>query len=92
MPERAFISIGSNIEPEKHIVLGIRQLSELGRLMGVSKVYENTALGPPGQPDFLNGAALIETDLLPDALRKNLTEIEDKLGRDRSTGKFAPRT
>ncbi len=92
MPERAFISIGSNIEPEKHIVLGIRQLSELGRLIAVSKVYENTALGPPGQPDFLNGAALIETDLLPDALRKNLTEMEDKLGRDRSTGKFAPRT
>ncbi len=92
MPERAFISIGSNIEPEKHVVFGFERLAALGRVIAVSKVYENQAVGPSGQPDFLNAAVLIETDVLPDEVRDKLTEIEDELGRTRSDDKYAPRT
>lgn len=92
MPERAFISIGSNIEPEKHVVSGFERLAELGRVLAVSKVYENPAVGKSGQTDFLNAAMLIETDLPPDEVRDKLTEIEDELGRNRSDNKHDPRT
>ncbi len=92
MPEPAFISIGSNIEPEKHIVRGFQRLAELGRVLAVSKVYENPAIGPSGQPDFLNAAMLIETDRPPDEVRDMLSEIEDELGRTRHQDRFAPRT
>ena len=92
MPERAFISIGSNIEPEKHIVSGFQRLAELGRVLAESKVYENPAVGPSGQPDFLNAAMLIETDLPPDEVRDKLTEIEEELGRTRRPDKYGLRT
>ena len=92
MPERAFISIGSNIEPEKHIVSGFQRLAELGRVLAGSKVYENPAIGPSGQPDFLNAAMLIETDLPPGEVRNKLAEIEDALGRTRGDDKYGPRT
>jgi len=92
LPERAFISIGSNIEPEKHVILGFQRLTELGRVLAVSKVYENPAVGRSGQPDFLNAAVLIETGLPPDELQDKLTEIEDELGRTRSDDKYGPRT
>lgn len=91
MPERAFISIGSNIEPEKHVVSGFERLAELGRVLAVSKVYENPAVGKSGQTDFLNAAMLIETYLPPDEVRDKLTEIEDELGRTRRDDKYGPR-
>ena len=92
MPECTFISIGSNIEPHKHVVLGFERLAELGRVLAVSRVYENPPIDRPGHPDFLNAAVLIETDLSPDEVRNKLTEIEDELGRTRSDDKYGPRT
>ena len=90
--ERAFISIGSNIEPEKHVLLGFERLTELGRVLAVSKVYENPAVDRPGHPDFLNAAVLVETDLSPDEVRKKLAEMENALGRTRGHDKYGPRT
>jgi len=37
--------------------------------------------GPPGQGRFLNAAAKIETDLLPEALLEELKRVERALGR-----------
>jgi 2-amino-4-hydroxy-6-hydroxymethyldihydropteridine diphosphokinase len=90
--EQAFISIGSNIQPERHLVLAVRRLAECGRVCAVSNVYENPAVGPPGQPDFLNAAALLDTEYSAADLRGRLTEIENSLGRERTADKFAPRT
>lgn len=39
--------------------------------------------GPPGQPDFLNAAALLETDLSPIELLDFLQQIESQGGRRR---------
>jgi len=44
------------------------------------------------QPDFLNGAALIETERSKDEFNFYLKNLEDRLGRDRSLPKFGPRT
>lgn len=92
MPELAFISLGSNIEPEKNLSLGARRLGELGRLIAVSTVYQNPAVGPTPQPDFLNAAALIETDQPAETIRLHLRDIETDAGRVRTFDKYAPRT
>ena len=44
------------------------------------------------QPDFYNGALLMETELEQQSLKMELKRIEDILGRDRSLPKFGPRT
>lgn len=92
MSERAFISIGSNINPELHIPLAVARLAELGHVRAISNVYENQAIGPKGQPDFLNAAVLVDTDLPLDELLEKLSAIEDALGRVRTADKFSPRT
>lgn len=54
-------------------------------------MYTSPAFGPPGQPDFLNAAALVETELPPLAVRDRLREIESALGRVRTSDRYAPR-
>ena len=91
-PELAFISIGSNIDPENYLPRAIQCLHTLGRILKTSRVYQNAALDRPEQPDFLNAAVLIETYLQPLELRKRLREIEADLDRVRTDDKYAPRT
>jgi 2-amino-4-hydroxy-6-hydroxymethyldihydropteridine diphosphokinase len=92
LPELAFISLGSNIEPEKNLIFGTRRLADLGKLIAVSTVYENPALGPTPQPDFLNAAALVETNHPAEIIRLHLRSIEADSGRVRTPDKYAPRT
>jgi 2-amino-4-hydroxy-6-hydroxymethyldihydropteridine diphosphokinase len=92
LPELAFISLGSNIESEKNLLFGTRRLAELGRLIAVSTVYQNPAVGPTPQPDFLNTAALIKTDHPAETIRLHLRGIEADSGRVRTQDKYAPRT
>ncbi|MBN2556669.1 MAG: 2-amino-4-hydroxy-6-hydroxymethyldihydropteridine diphosphokinase [Anaerolineales bacterium] len=92
MTEFAFISLGSNINPETNLPMAIKALSDAGELMGVSKAYQNPAIGPAPQADFINAAALLLTELPAQELRQHLRRIEAELGRVRTTDKYAPRT
>jgi 2-amino-4-hydroxy-6-hydroxymethyldihydropteridine diphosphokinase len=92
LPELAFVSLGSNIEPEKYLPLAVARLRGLGRLIACSRVYQNPAIASEPQPDYLNAAVLIETQLLPLEIRTRLREIETQLNRVRIADKFAPRT
>lgn len=92
LTEQAFIALGSNISPEKHLPLATAWLEVLGQLVAISDVYQNPALGPGPHPDFLNAAVLIESDLPPLEIRSLLRSIEAELGRVRSEDKYAPRT
>lgn len=92
MPSRAFIELGSNIDPERYLPLAILAMRELGRIAHVSGVYETEPFGPVDQPTFLNAAVELETELPPHELRGRLREIEAGLGRNRSGSKYAPRT
>ena len=67
-------------------------MRQLGRLRGISGVYQNPAIGGRPQPDYLNAAVLLEVDSPPDALRAELRSIEAELGRVRTSDKYAPRT
>ena len=92
MPERVYISIGSNIEPERHLRLAVDRLRALGDVVAVSSVYESPAVAATPQPDFLNAAVLIETTLSPVEIRARLRAIEVDLGRARGSDTHAPRT
>lgn len=91
MVSRAFIELGSNIEPERNLPRAVAALARLGELVGVSEVYETKAYGPAGQPDFLNAAVELHSEQSAAELRLSLRQLEDQLGRDRSDDRYAPR-
>jgi 2-amino-4-hydroxy-6-hydroxymethyldihydropteridine diphosphokinase len=92
LTELAFIALGSNIDPETNLPLASSRLSELGKPIAASTVYQNPAIADEPQPDYLNAAVLIETTLDPLTIRVKLREIEADLGRMRTEDKYAPRT
>jgi 2-amino-4-hydroxy-6-hydroxymethyldihydropteridine diphosphokinase len=59
-------------------------------LVAVSSLLETRPLGPP-QPDFLNAAVALDTDLDPRALLAELLALEARMGRLR-TERWGPRT
>lgn len=88
----AYISIGSNIEPDRHIREAIRLLRTEGKILAFSSVWETEAVGSGG-PNFLNAAVAFETPFLRQELKERLLHvIENRLGRVRSADKNAPRT
>jgi 2-amino-4-hydroxy-6-hydroxymethyldihydropteridine diphosphokinase len=90
---RAYIAMGSNIDSEHNMREAVRRLSLRCRLLAVSPIYETAPVGSTDQPDFLNAAALIETDLTALELKTNVLQvIEQELGRVRTADKNAPRT
>lgn len=92
MRERAYISLGSNVDPARWLPVAAGRLSELGEVLAVSRVYQSPAYGSPDHPDFLNAAAIVITSFPPGDVRAELRRIESALGRVRGEDKFAPRT
>ncbi len=89
---RAFLGLGSNIDPDANIRLG---LEEIGRRIGrpaVSPVYKAPALGFDSA-DFLNLVVSVDTALSAEALLEAIEAIHDVAGRERDTGtKWVART
>ena len=92
MGEKAYIALGSNIDPEQNIILAAQALKKLGTILATSRVYRNEAIAPEPQAEYLNAAVLLLTDRRPERLRSDLRKIEHELGRVRRTDKYAPRT
>ena len=89
---QAFLSMGSNFEPEKNLVKAIELLQTYGKLEKISNAWESESVGAEG-PNFLNACVLLVTPLGQLELKEQaLLPIETKLGRQRSADKFAPRT
>ncbi len=88
---RAWLSLGSNIEPERHLAAALRELrARFGELL-VSNAYRFPAVGFVG-PDFVNLAVGIDSDLGPQALNDWLHALEDRHGRRRDQPRYASRT
>ena len=87
----AFIGIGSNVEPEKHVAQAVKLLRERFGKLRLSPFYRNPAVGFEGD-DFLNGVAAVETSLGVTELSQALDHIELECGRERGAARFAPRT
>jgi 2-amino-4-hydroxy-6-hydroxymethyldihydropteridine diphosphokinase len=87
---RAFIGIGSNVEPEKNVRRAVQGLAGLGEVSRLSTLYRTRAIGPAA-PDFINGVALLRTNLDRDELAQALADLEASLGRERAAARYAPR-
>jgi len=88
---RAYLSLGSNLEPEKHLRAALAELRAKFGAIVVSPVYRCKAVGFDG-PDFLNLAVAVDTDLSPQALNDWLHALEDRHGRRRDVPRFSSRT
>lgn len=99
---RAFLGLGSSLDPEKHIRLALEALQTYPavEIIGISTFYRTPPLPAPGappdsvagDPDFLNGVVELRTTLSSTELEVLLGEIEERAGRVRSEDKYAPRT
>lgn len=88
----AAIGIGSNLgDAHANVHDAFAALRELGRVARRSRCYQTRPWGLRDQPDFVNAAALLETDLSPLALLDALAKIEKAAGRVRAQ-QWGPRT
>ena len=87
---KAYLSLGSNQAPEAHLARALAELRERFGDIVVSPFYRTSAVGFKG-PDFVNGAAIIDSDLDPLALDAWLHALEDANGRRRDQPRFASR-
>lgn len=91
---RAFIGLGTNIEPRKqYLDQAIEKLSHHGEIdvVKMSSIYETPPVGYLDQATFLNMVVEVTTSLKNLALLKACQQIEQDLGRER-TIKNGPRT
>lgn len=88
-----FISIGSNVDPERYIPTALEELRLHFGDLTASPVYETPPEGPSGDKPFWNLAVRVSSNQNRAEAGKILHRIEDKLGRNRSVAdKYAPRT
>ena len=89
---RAYLNLGSNIQPEINLVRAVQGLSECGEVRLVSQAWETRAVGMPA-PNYLNACILFLSVLNKfDLKEKIIRPVEASLGRIRSEDKYIPRT
>ena len=87
---RVYVSLGSNIDTEANLELGVNELRRRYGNVRLSPVYQNTAVGFEGD-DFLNLVAEFESDSSPGAICEEIELIHNLAGRDRRAGKWEAR-
>jgi 2-amino-4-hydroxy-6-hydroxymethyldihydropteridine diphosphokinase len=89
---RFALGLGSNLgNREGYLKLAADGLRELGPVV-VSSHHETEPVGPP-QPRYLNAAAVVESDLAPEAMHAYCKQLEARAERVRVDGdKWGPRT
>ena len=88
----AYLNLGSNIQPETHLVRAVELLYEYGKVLKVSSAWESKSVGADG-PNYLNACLLFKTHVMQIELKESIIRpIEALLGRKRSENKFSPRT
>lgn len=93
-PVKAYIGLGSNLaSPDRQLDMALQALSGLQqvKVLKTSSYYQTAAIGPEGQPDYLNAVVLIETGLEAEFLLDELQKIENNQGRVRQE-KWGART
>ncbi len=80
--ERAFIGLGSNLEPRlDYLRSAMSGLRAFGKVGPVSSIYETAPVGDVAQPDYLNAVVEIHTALGPFELVARLKDLERAIGR-----------
>jgi len=90
----AYVALGSNLaEPARQVERALEALDALPgtRLMLRSSAYRSRPMGPVEQPDFVNAAAALLTQLDPVTLLRELKALEARLGREVPVVRWGPR-
>ena len=85
-----YVGLGSNIDPEHNLHLGLRELRDRFGELQLSAVYRSKAVGFEGD-DFLNLVAEFESDESPSVICEHIELIHNIVGRDRESGKWESR-
>lgn len=88
---RVWLSLGSNIDAERHLAAALDELRERFGDIEVSPAYRFAPVGFDG-PDFINLAVGINTSMEPEALNDWLHALEDRHGRRHDVERFSSRT
>jgi 2-amino-4-hydroxy-6-hydroxymethyldihydropteridine diphosphokinase len=89
----AYVAIGSNLSsPRERVLEAIQRLASLGApdTLLRSHLYLSRPMGPQDQPDFINAAVGLLTQLSPQELLARLLDIERSMGRNRGE-RWGPR-
>ena len=90
----AYIGLGSNLDdPLAQVQRAIMELENIPRtnVQATSALYRSRAVGPGEQPDYINAAALVNTQLTPLELLDALQALEQAHKRVRHEH-WGPRT
>ena len=86
-----YVSVGSNVEPERQVSSCLRALCERFGPLRVSTIYRSKAVGFDGA-DFLNLVVQFNTDEEVRQVVSSLHTIEEAHGRQRDGPKFSDRS
>jgi 2-amino-4-hydroxy-6-hydroxymethyldihydropteridine diphosphokinase len=87
---RVFLGLGSNIDAERNLRLGVAELRKRFGALDVSTVYRSAPVGFVG-PDFLNVVAGLDSAASPATIHDHIEAIHELAGRRRSQDRFASR-
>jgi 2-amino-4-hydroxy-6-hydroxymethyldihydropteridine diphosphokinase len=85
-----YLGLGSNIDPENNLRLGLEALRQRYGEVAVSPVYRNAAVGFEGA-DFLNLVVAFDTEDEPIKIHRHIEMIHERVGRERGDDPFASR-
>ncbi len=88
---KVYLGLGSNVEPQKHLRLGIRELARRFGVLELSNIYKNAAVGFDGD-EFMNLVVGLEADLSPAEVQTIVEDIQTLADRQRGGSRYAPRT
>ena len=86
-----YLGLGSNIDPEKNLGLGVSELRRRFGDLSISGIYRSAAIGFDGE-DFLNLVVGLRTGDSPAEIHEQIDAIHEIAGRQRSDRRYSPRT
>lgn len=90
----AYVAVGANLgDARASVEQAFTQLARLpkSRLIARSRLYRTAPLGPQDQPEYVNAAAGLLTQLTAPELLAELKKLERAMGRDVPIVRWGPR-
>lgn len=92
--DKVYLLLGSNLGDRGGYLEQARRMiaAELGRVSGMSGLYETEPWGKADQGSFLNQVVCVESDADPLSVLGRILDIEERIGRRRSDVRNEART
>ena len=88
---KVYLGMGSNVEPQENLRLGIQELARRFGILELSNLYENAAVGFDGDR-FINLVVGLESTASPLEIHHSIEDIHALASRQRGATRFAPRS